>query len=43
MGFPENDISSDGVCKKIVVGKISSGKSSLLNNLLKTNLDTGVG
>lgn len=43
MGLQDNDISSDGVCRKIVVGKISSGKSSLLNNLLGTSLDTGMG
>ena len=38
LNLPENELSDDGTCLKSVIGRISSGKSSLLNALLKLNL-----
>lgn len=43
MGLPEKTVGEDGVCRKLVVGKISSGKTSLLNSTLDLDLDTGMG
>lgn len=43
MNLPEKDVGSDGICRKIVVGKVSAGKSSMLNNLLDLDLEAGVG
>ena len=38
LNLPENELSDDGTCLKSVIGRISSGKSSILNTLLKLNL-----
>lgn len=38
LNLGEKELSDDGTCLKSVIGRISSGKSSLLNALLKLNL-----
>lgn len=43
MGLLKKNIGDDGIWRKFVVGKISSGKSSMLNNLLGLDLDVGAG
>lgn len=43
MGLPEKNIGDDGICRKLVIGRISSGKSSMLNNLLGLHLGVGAG
>ena len=43
MNLPENDVEQDKKCYKLIVGKVSSGKSSLLNKLFDLNLEVGMG
>lgn len=43
MKFEEKAVGDDGICRKAVIGRISCGKSSFLNNLLDLDLMVGAG